>query len=108
MKVIGDIACQGAVFVYKAENTATAAWGDVERIYKGTGAIRGELHQDKAEMLSGIKRWNEGVDPSNAFLCLYAHMGSPGINCISGNQPTRITGGSFKWRCPEASNFFGS
>jgi hypothetical protein len=90
MKVIGDLTCQGAVFVYKADNTATKAWSDVEEINKSNGAIRGELHEDKAELLSGLRTWNEAVDASNAFLCFYAHMGPTGINCIGGNPPTRV------------------
>jgi hypothetical protein len=91
MKVVGDITCQGAVFIYKADDTAGKAWDDVEEIYKSSGAIRGELHDTKSPLLAGLKEWNEAVDPSNAFLCLYAHMGRLGINCFGESTPNVVT-----------------
>jgi len=87
---IGNIDCQGAVFVYKDDKTASKAWDDVKWIDQDHGGIRGEIHDNRASFLSGISHWNSLVDPSNAFLCIYAHMGPLGINCINGNAATRV------------------
>lgn len=89
MKTIGDADCQGAVFVYKDDKTKDTAWADVERINAEHGGIRGELHTQKDEFLRGLRSWESAVDPSNAFLCIYAHMGSSGINCV-GQQDARL------------------
>ena len=91
MKTIGELGYQGAVFIYKDDTTATSAWTDAKKIHTSHGGIRGELHDDKSQFLAGLKAWSESVDPSNAFLCIYAHMGVPGINCISGQAATRVT-----------------
>jgi hypothetical protein len=91
VKTIGELGYQAAVFIYKDDSTAARAWGDVEAIHTDHGGIRAELHNDRTELLAGLKAWSESVDPSNAFLCIYAHMGPPGINCISGKSETRVT-----------------
>ncbi|NLF15989.1 MAG: hypothetical protein GX595_01865 [Lentisphaerae bacterium] len=84
MKVIGQLEYQGAVFVYKADGTEAEAWQCVQAIHKDHGGIRGELHCDKADFLAGLRAWNEATDPASGFLCIHAHMGAPGVNCISG------------------------
>jgi hypothetical protein len=91
MKAIGQLGYQGAVFIYKDDKTAVKAWADVEEIHKDHGGIRAELHNDKAEFLAALSAWSNSVDPANAFLCIYSHMGPPGINCVSGQTHTRIS-----------------
>lgn len=91
MKTIGELGYQGAVFIYKDDSSVAAAWADAKNIHATHGGIRAEHHNDKSKFLAGLEAWSKSVDPSNAFLCLYAHMGSPGINCISGKAETRVT-----------------
>ena len=92
MKIVGERAHQGAVFVYKDDGTESAAWADVEEmVHTSHGPIRGELHSNKQELLTGLKTWNEAVDPSNAHLCIYSHMGAPGIGCAPKNSSAIVT-----------------
>jgi hypothetical protein len=91
MKTIGKLGYQGAIFIYKEDSTSRKAWADAEAINKQHGAIRAELHNDKAEFLAGLAAWCDSIDPGNAFLCIYAHMGPAGINCVSGQNHTRIS-----------------
>jgi hypothetical protein len=84
--ISGNLACQVAAFVYKDDQTAIGAWRDVQQI----SDIRGEIHDSRASFLSALKAWNDRpeLNPDNAFLGIYAHMGSPGISPKSGLDPT--------------------
>lgn len=90
-KTFGDNACQAAVFVYKNDKTKDLAWSDALEISEEAGDIRAERHEEKGLFLAALKRWNKRVEPSNAFLCIYAHMGKPGLNAIPGQASTRVT-----------------
>jgi hypothetical protein len=90
-KIVGNTDYQGAVFVYKNDGTEQLAWADVNAINTTHGGIRGELHTDKTHFINGLKTWNTSVDPINAFLCIYAHMGTPGLNCVAGMTPSAVT-----------------
>jgi len=84
--ISGNLTCQVAAFVYKDDQTAIGAWRDVQQI----SDIRGEIHDSRASFLSVLKAWNDRpeLNPDNAFLGIYAHMGSPGISPKSGLDPT--------------------
>jgi len=88
---IGQTDWQGAVFIYKNDKSGPAAWADVNAIYTSHGGIRGEWHTCKTEFLAGLKAWNVGIDPVNAFLCIYAHMGVPGLNSVGSMTPSAVT-----------------
>ena len=89
--VIGQIDWQGAAFVYKNDKSGPVAWSDVNAINAAHGGIRGEWHTCKSEFLNGLRTWNQAIDPANAYLCIYAHMGTPGINCVNSMTPSAIT-----------------
>ena len=91
MKVSGEITCQGAVFIYKNDGTQDEAWRAASQIDAEHGGIRRELHSDKNAFLAGLREWNEQVDPGNAFLCIYAHMGNPGLNCVGAVDSNAVT-----------------
>lgn len=95
MPTVGDIDSQAAVFVYKTDATRQSAWRVVRTINQEHGGIRGELHNDPNELLRGLEAWSAAVDPTNAFLCVYAHMGALGINCLGGQASTRVTWSQF-------------
>lgn len=102
MKRIGPPKCQGAVFVYKDDNTRT----DAENVLKNFNAtfpipITGELHTNKIEFLGSLKDWNISCDPTNAFLCVYAHMGEPGISCVDHDDGRVITWDEIALTLPE-------
>lgn len=86
---MGNINSQGAVFIYKDDNTVDKAWKTVRDIDVSERGIRGELHNSKTDFLEAIITWNQSVDPDNAYLCIYAHMGAPGLNCVS-DRPAAI------------------
>jgi len=90
-KVVGDSDCQAAVFVYKNDCSGPSAWTDVKAINASPRSIRGEWHTRKSHLLSGLRKWNESVDPENAFLCVYAHMGESGLNCVRPVTPSAVT-----------------
>jgi hypothetical protein len=52
--------------------------------------IRAELHSDRESLLEGLRQWQPPQD-SEALLCIYAHMGSRGINCKGGDFNSRIS-----------------
>lgn len=83
MESVGAVDCQAAVFVYKDDASQAEAWDAVTKINTDHGGVRGELHSSKAMLLKGLSEWSTRVDASNAFLCIYAHMGSDGMNCTS-------------------------
>jgi hypothetical protein len=86
--VTGNIACQAAAFVFKTDDTATRAWDAVNSIPH----IRAEIHDDRAGFLSGLAAWNgrAGLEPDNAYLGIYAHMGRRGLS------PARQTHSSYR------------
>src|SRR6266436_5165887 len=88
---IGELGCQGAIFVYKGDSSVDDAIAAVREIDKNHGGIRAVVGKDKEEFLTALRKWNESIEPDNAFLCIYAHMGALGINCVSGQAATRIT-----------------
>ena len=90
MTVIGDLDCQAAVFVYKDDDSKDKAWEAVVGIEAGQ-PIRGEHHTDKDDFLAAISAWASNVDPDNAFLCIYAHMGDPGIAPVGEDDGRIIT-----------------
>lgn len=75
--VSGDLACQAAAFVYKDDKSAPQAWLDVE----GIEHIRREIHGERASFLDALRAWNSQprLEPGNASLAIYAHMGESGI-----------------------------
>lgn len=64
-----------------------AAWNAVNKIAAREGALRGELHDSKVPFLEGLNSWNQSLDPTNSFLCIYSHAGKSGI--APSNYPTR-------------------
>lgn len=88
---IGDLQCQAAVFIYKFDGSETKAFDSVKTIFRNEGPIRGELHNQKSEFLDALRIWNSGVEPDNAFLCIYAHMGGLGLNCVREPNDSMIT-----------------
>lgn len=82
MQTTGEVSSQAAVFIYKADATADGAWADAEAIGLAQGGIRAERHDKREQFIDGLRRWSSAVDPTNAFLCIYAHMGPPGMNCV--------------------------
>lgn len=85
--VIGDQDLPAAVFVFKTDKTVAAAWDAVSKIADQEGALRGELHDSKVPFLEGLNSWNQSVDPTNSFLCIYSHAGKSGI--APSDSPTR-------------------
>jgi hypothetical protein len=81
--LLGSPACQGAIFIFKDDQSVQEAWSSAENIYKEQGEFRLEHHREKNTFLSSLTKWNKLVDPTNAFLCIYAHSGEPGIAPIS-------------------------
>jgi len=88
MKILGDVTCQAALFVYKDDGSENAAWNSVCGTYQQEGPVRGELHNKKPAFLDGLRTWNEGVKPTNSYLAIYAHMGKSGLGCVR-NDPAR-------------------
>lgn len=76
---IGNLSSQAAVFVYKDDASVPSADADIRAMNAAEGGIRGEIHADKEAFLNGLKRWNSGIEPTNAFLCIYSHAGDLGI-----------------------------
>lgn len=76
MPVRGDLDCQGAVFIYKNDNSQSLAWEDARNL---GDHLRVELHKTKPAFLAGLTNWNRSIDPENGFLAIYAHMGDPGM-----------------------------
>ena len=85
MRDFGDLGCQAAAFVYKNDDSQDGAWADAT----GIPDIRVEHHRAGASFTRGLTRWNaqSGIDPSNAFLAVYAHMGEGGMGPVS--EPVR-------------------
>jgi hypothetical protein len=78
-KIIGTLVCQAAVFVYKDDPTVEKSLEDLQNMNEHQGGIRGEIHGGKESFLSGLTTWHRQVDPSNSFLCIYAHSDKDGI-----------------------------
>jgi hypothetical protein len=76
---VGKLCSQAAVFVYKDDASVPFAEADIRTMNKSEGGIRGEIHGDKQAFLGALRTWNSGIDPRNAFLCIYSHAGAPGI-----------------------------
>lgn len=76
---VGKLWSQAAVFVYKSDDSVPFAEADIIIMNESEGGIRGEIHGDKQAFLSSLRTWNSGIDPTNAFLCIYSHAGAPGI-----------------------------
>jgi hypothetical protein len=83
-KRIGKRTFQAAMFIYKDDSTGPGIWSEVRKIHKTHGHICGEWHTKKRAFLNGLRDWNRRTDPTNAFLCVYAHAGKQGLNCIGG------------------------
>lgn len=90
--VVGDQGLPAAVFVFKSDTTAAAAWDAVNKIADQEGALRGELHDSKVPLLEGLNSWNQSVDPTNSFLCIYSHAGKSGIAPSDSPTPEEIVG----------------
>ena len=79
---VGELCSQAAVFVYKNDTSVRFAEADIRAMNKSEGGISGEIHGDKQAFISALRTWNSGIDPTNAFLCIYSHAGAPGITPI--------------------------
>ena len=92
-RTIGKITSKAAVFVYKADGTEADAWEAILELRRREGELRGESHAAPEPMLEGLRTWNRAQQDNqyNTFLCIYAHMGSLGVNSVGGNPDTRIT-----------------
>lgn len=91
MTRIGDSDCQGAIFVYKDDGTELDATKELSAL-NIRFPITGEIHSVKSEFLGGLQNWNRRIDdPSNAFLCVYAHMGEPGLCCVEDDIGRLVT-----------------
>jgi hypothetical protein len=76
MSASGSQACQAAMFVLKDDGPKKErAWQNAA----GIKNIRAEQHTTKDTFLASLAAWNAAVDPENAFLAVYAHMGKPGM-----------------------------
>ena len=104
-KIIGRIDSQGSVFIYKNDRSGVIAWNDVKKMYRTDGEIRGEWHTCKNDFLERLKVWNANIDPQNAFLCVYAHMGKNGINCVGGMTPSVVTWSEFADALPQGVQY---
>jgi hypothetical protein len=92
MVSIGSCHNQAAIFIYKSDSTVSRAWEIVNTTFAQEGPIRGEWHQSRGQFLNALKSWNETIgDPSNAFLCIYAHAGKSGIVPCRDGQSERVT-----------------
>lgn len=89
MKKIGTPGCQGAIFVYKDDPTAADAERELLRL-NSNFPVTGEIHSNPDELRQGLLDWNQSIEPENAFLCIYAHMGKPGISCVGEDGGGRI------------------
>lgn len=76
----GEEGCHAGVFIYKNDSRVEQAIKSMQAI-GNKQMIRGELHKSKEGFASGLGTWNNQLKDDNAFLCIYAHMGSVGINC---------------------------
>lgn len=90
MRVIGNVdgRCPAAVLVYKADGTEVQAESEIGRLQKKV-RVGGEVHDAKQSFLNSLAQWNGAVDPGNAFLCIYSHMGAAGLCCVK-NDPQRL------------------
>ena len=79
--VLGDHDCQASVFIFKDDDSVAEAQDQSRAIIDKGQPIRIEQHRTKADFLSGLSKWNgqDDSDSLNAFLCVYAHMGAPGL-----------------------------
>jgi hypothetical protein len=84
--VVGALHCQAAIFCYKADGTVDALKDDLNTIAGNPSQVRGEIHREKAQFLQAVQAWNRQSDPNEAFLCIYAHAGGPGIAPIGGEE----------------------
>lgn len=83
----GSRASQAALFVFKNDGSRQSqAWANARNLRD----VRCELHIDPPNLVKGLTQWNKGVDPTNAFLAVYAHMGAAGM------APT-TTGPILRW-----------
>lgn len=80
--------CHGGVFVYKDDNRVEDAWRAVEAINEKQ-IVCGELHKNRSDFLAGLCDWNTRLEDDNAYLIIYAHMGTLGINCYGRDDATK-------------------
>lgn len=105
----GELNSQGAIFIYKDDGTEIKALQDAIAVDNSTTCsshtinqngnvetvilqnnIRIEHHTNKQDFLDALQTWNESVhDYDNTFLCIYAHMGLPGMCCV-GNDTGQL------------------
>ena len=78
---LGPKDAAASVFIYKQDGTEKSAWTTAEEIFNSEGPIRVEVHGQKAEFLAAITTWNNRVVGTKAFLAIYAHMSTLGMNC---------------------------
>lgn len=89
-KTLGDPDCKGAIFVYKDDDSVDEAWESVIKVNRDHGGIRGELHEKPSDFLAALLKWNNSVGGENAYLCIYAHMGTTGM-CSKPRSPADIS-----------------
>jgi hypothetical protein len=80
MPVRGDLQCQGAVFIYKQDDTTNTAWMDACEV----DHVRVEVHGDRTRFLAALRAWRTTVNENNSFLLIYSHMGAPGMSPTGG------------------------
>lgn len=106
MVSVGSCNNQAAIFIYKSDPTVSSAWETVKTISAQEGPIRGEWHQSRGQFLDALKCWNETIgDPSNAFLCIYAHAGKSGIVPSLHRQSERVTWGELAHALPRGVQY---
>jgi hypothetical protein len=67
--------------------------------------IRAECHSDRDSLLEGLRQWRPPRG-SEALLCIYAHMGSRGINCKGGAFNSRISWNDLENALPTLSGLW--
>jgi len=91
----GNIACQAAAFVFKTDDTVSRAWEEVN----GIPHIRAEIHDDRQAFLAAVGAWNgrASMEPDNAYLGIYAHMGRRGLSPARPDHPSYRAENRITW-----------
>jgi len=91
----GKIACQAAAFVFKTDDTVSRAWEEVN----GIPHIRAEIHDDRQAFLAAVGAWNgrASMEPDNAYLGIYAHMGRRRLSPARPDHPSYRAENRITW-----------
>jgi hypothetical protein len=89
---VGDPGGYAGMFVLKNDRSVSEMKEALKDFNTESSAARCEIHDEASSFSQALPKWLSGVPEGEAFMCIYAHMGPPGMA-----PDHEAKGGSVSW-----------